>query len=115
MDLLRVLNLKEKSNFSASYGTIVHSVLEVFGKNYLKDYTKKKLTELAECVKQYDKHEYRTLVDTISARGKNMNGKEVKECLAAFSRVEERYPQLRSQENYKTLMKEIEDSTKKMI
>lgn len=66
-----------------------------------------KLTELAECVKQYDKHEYRTLVDTISARGKNMNGKEVKECLAAFSRVEERYPQLRSQENYKTLMTEI--------
>lgn len=66
-----------------------------------------KLTELAECVKQYDDHEYRTLVDTISARGKNMNGKEVKECLAAFSRVEERYPQLASQENYKVLMTEI--------
>lgn len=66
-----------------------------------------KLTELAECVKQYDAHEYKTLVDTISARGKNMNGKEVKECLAAFSRVEERYPELKSQSNYKMLMTEI--------
>lgn len=66
-----------------------------------------KLTELAECVKNYDAHEYRTLTDTIAARGKNMNGKEVRECLAAFSRVEERYPELRSQSNYKMLMEEI--------
>ena len=36
-----------------------------------------------------------------------MNGKEVKECLAAFSRVEERYPELKSQSNYKMLMTEI--------
>lgn len=66
-----------------------------------------KLTELAECVRKYDEHEYRTLTDTISARGKNMNGKEVKECLASFSRVEERYPELKSQKNYQTLMTEI--------
>ena len=66
-----------------------------------------KLTELAECVKRYDKHEYKTLVDVISARGKNMSNSEAKQCLAAFSRVEERYPALRSQENYKNLMTEI--------
>jgi LemA protein len=66
-----------------------------------------KLTELAECVKNYDKHEYKTLVDVINARGKNMNGKEVKECLASFSRLEERYPDLKSQANYKQLMTEI--------
>lgn len=66
-----------------------------------------KLTELAECVKQYDAHEYKALVDVIKARGANMNGKEVKECLAAFSRVEERYPDLKSQKNYGQLMTEI--------
>lgn len=66
-----------------------------------------KLTELAECVKQYDEHEYKTLVEVIKARGANMNGKEVKQCLAAFSRVEERYPDLKSQTNYSQLMTEI--------
>lgn len=66
-----------------------------------------KLTELAECVKQYDAHEYKTLVDVISARGKNMSGAQAKECIAAFSRVEERYPDLKSQPNYRHLMTEI--------
>lgn len=66
-----------------------------------------KLNEMAECVKQYDKHEYNTLVNVISERGKNMSGKEVKECFAQFSRVEERYPELQSQKNYHTLMLEI--------
>jgi LemA protein len=66
-----------------------------------------KLTELAECVKQYDSHEYKTIVDVISARGKNMSGAQAKECIAAFSRVEERYPDLKSQANYKNLMTEI--------
>ena len=66
-----------------------------------------KLTELAECVKKYDEHEYRTLVDTITARGKNMSAKDAKQCIAAFSRVEERYPELKSQTNYGKLMTEI--------
>ena len=66
-----------------------------------------KLNELAECVKQYDSHEYKTLVDVISARGKNMSGKDVKQCLASFSRLEERYPELKSQSNYKMLMTEV--------
>ena len=63
-----------------------------------------KLTELAECVKQYDAHEYKALVDVITARGKQMSGAQAKECIAAFSRVEERYPELKSQANYKHLM-----------
>ena len=66
-----------------------------------------KLTELAECVKQYDTHEYKALVDVITARGKQMSGTQAKECIAAFSRVEERYPDLKSQTNYKHLMTEI--------
>ena len=66
-----------------------------------------KLHELAACVKKYDEHEYQTLVKVIEARGKNMSGTEAKQCIAAFSRVEERYPDLKSQANYKQLMTEI--------
>lgn len=66
-----------------------------------------KLSELAECVKKYDSHEYKTLVDVISMRGKQMTGAQAKECIAAFSRVEERYPDLKSQANYKNLMTEV--------
>ena len=66
-----------------------------------------KLHELAACVKKYDEHEYKTLVATIEARGKNMSGSEAKQCIAAFSRVEERYPELKSQANYQFLMNEI--------
>ena len=36
-----------------------------------------------------------------------MSGTQAKECIAAFSRVEERYPDLKSQTNYKHLMTEI--------
>ena len=66
-----------------------------------------KLHELAACVKKYDEHEYATLVATIEARGKNMSGTEAKQCIAAFSRVEERYPDLKSQKNYANLMNDI--------
>lgn len=66
-----------------------------------------KLHELAACVKKYDEHEYKTLVDVIDKRGKNMSGSEAKQCIAAFSRVEERYPDLKSQPNYKHLMDDI--------
>ena len=66
-----------------------------------------KLHELAACVKKYDEHEYQTLVKVIEARGKNMSGTEAKQCIAAFSRVEERYPDLKSQKNYQFLMQDI--------
>ena len=66
-----------------------------------------KLHELAACVKKYDEHEYNTLVKVIEARGKNMSGTEAKQCIAAFSRVEERYPELQSQKNYQHLMNDI--------
>lgn len=66
-----------------------------------------KLHELAACVKKYDEHEYKALVDVIDKRGKNMSGNDAKQCIAAFSRVEERYPELKSQKNYQHLMNEI--------
>ena len=66
-----------------------------------------KLTELAECVKRYDEHEYKTLLEVISARGKNMSANDAKQCIAAINAVAEQYPELRSQTNYGQLMTEI--------
>ena len=66
-----------------------------------------KLHELAACVKKYDEHEYKTLVGVIEARGKNMSAKDAKNCIAAFSRLEERYPELKSVSNYNKLMNDI--------
>lgn len=43
-----LLNLKEKSNFSASYGSIVHAVFEVMNKIYISDFGKEKALELGE-------------------------------------------------------------------
>ena len=48
-----------------------------------------KLTEIAECVKQYDGHEYKTLTDTIKARGKNMSAGEFKATMASIKAYNE--------------------------
>ena len=66
-----------------------------------------KLTEIAECVKQYDSHEYKTITDTIQMRGKNMTAKEFKATMASINAVAEQYPQLQSQKNYQQLITEI--------
>lgn len=66
-----------------------------------------KLTEIAECVKQYDEHEYRTLTDTIKQRGKNMSASAFKATMASINAVAEQYPALQSQKNYQQLMTEI--------
>lgn len=65
------------------------------------------LTELAECVKQYDKHEYETLKDVIDSRGKNMSAIQADEVMTEINAVAEAYPELKSNENYKQLMTEI--------
>ena len=65
------------------------------------------LSELAECVKQYDKHEYETLLAVISARGENMTDVQAQEIKAQINAVAEAYPDLKSQENYKQFMTEI--------
>ena len=65
------------------------------------------LTELAECVKQYDKHEYETLLAVIEARGSNISESEAEEVVAQINAVAEAYPELKSQENYKQFMTEI--------
>ena len=73
------------------------------------------IPNLVECVKAYDEHEYNTLVKVIEARGKNMSGTEAKQCIAAFSRVEERYPDLKSQKNYQDLMNELALTENKIV
>lgn len=65
------------------------------------------LTELAECVKQYDSHEYETLTAVIEARGSNISESEAEEVVAQINAVAEAYPELKSQANYKQFMTEI--------
>lgn len=68
------------------------------------------IPNLADCVKAYDKHEYETLVDIISAR-KGQDGTipddVVNEVNNIINVVVEKYPELSSQANYKELMNEL--------
>lgn len=66
-----------------------------------------KMNELLQYVKQYDEHEYKTLKDTIEARGKGMSHNEAESCMMQIAAVAEQYPQLQSQKNYQTLMNEV--------
>lgn len=59
---------------------------------------------LADCVKQYDKHEAETLTAIVEGRGKATSIENVTTAIAA---VTEAYPELKSNENYKELMNEL--------
>ena len=59
---------------------------------------------LADCVKQYDKHEADTL--TAVADGRGSTG-DIENVTTAVTAVAEAYPELKSNENYKTLMNEL--------
>ena len=59
---------------------------------------------LADSVMQYDKHEAETLKAIVDGRG----GKgDIENVATAISAVTESYPELKSNENYKTLMNEL--------
>lgn len=66
---------------------------------------------LADCVKQYDKHEADTLTAVADGRGSTGDIENVKTAITA---VAEAYPELKSNENYKTLMNEL-SMTENMI
>ena len=66
-----------------------------------------KLTEIAECIKQYDSHEYKTITETIKQRGKNMSASAFTATMASINAVAEQYPALQSQKNYQQLVTEI--------
>lgn len=59
---------------------------------------------LADCVKQYDKHESETL--TAIAEGRGSAG-DIENVTTAITAVSESYPELKSNENYKQLMNEL--------
>jgi LemA protein len=59
---------------------------------------------LADCVKQYDKHEADTL--TAIAEGRGSSG-DIENVTTAITAVSEAYPELKSNENYKQLMNEL--------
>lgn len=59
---------------------------------------------LADCVKQYDKHEAETLTAIVEGRGSTGDIENVTTAIAAVS---EAYPELKSNENYRELMNEL--------
>lgn len=59
---------------------------------------------LADCVKQYDKHEADTLTAIVDGRGSTG---DIENVTTAITAVAESYPELKSNENYKTLMNEL--------
>lgn len=59
---------------------------------------------LADCVKQYDKHEAETLKSIVDGRGSTG---DIENVATAITAVSEAYPDLKSNENYKQLMTEL--------
>lgn len=64
------------------------------------------IPNLVDCVKSYDKHEYETLMDLVSARGTSSD-ESVDEIRTMISAVAEAYPELKSSDNYRELMNEM--------
>ena len=64
------------------------------------------IPNLVDCVKQYDKHEYNTLMNVVKERGTSSDS-AVKEIQTMVAAVAEAYPQLQSSSNYKELMNEL--------
>lgn len=59
---------------------------------------------LADCVKQYDKHEADTLTAIVEGRGSTG---DIEDVTTAITAVSEAYPELKSNENYRELMNEL--------
>ena len=59
---------------------------------------------LADTVKQYDKHESETLTAIVEGRGSTG---DIENVTTAITAVAEAYPELKSNENYKQLMNEL--------
>lgn len=71
------------------------------------------IPNLVDCVKEYDKHEYETLMGVIEARGANSD-ETAEEIKTMINAVAEQYPQLKSNENYKELMNELSTTENKI-
>lgn len=63
-----------------------------------------KVYNIADCVKRYDSHEYETLASLAESMSK---GNDVENAGIAISAITYDFPELKSSENYQTLMKEL--------
>ena len=63
-----------------------------------------KLPNMVDCVKAYDKHEAEILLAIVEGRGSDG---DIENVTTAISAVAEAYPELKSSENYQTLMLEM--------
>lgn len=63
-----------------------------------------KVYNIADCVKSYDVHEYETLTGLAEDMSK---GNNVDDAGVAISAITYNFPELKSSENYQTLMKEL--------
>nr|DAY61344.1 MAG TPA: LemA family [Caudoviricetes sp.] len=64
------------------------------------------IINLVDTVKDFNKYEQETMSKIVEARAKASNG-QVEEAQTLISAVAEQYPELKSNENYKTLMTEL--------
>lgn len=64
------------------------------------------IPNLVDCVKEYDQHEYDTLMAVVEARGTSSDA-AVDEIQTMIAAVAEAYPELKSSDNYKELMNEL--------
>lgn len=71
------------------------------------------IPNLVDCVKEYDKHEYETLMAVVEARGTSSDS-SVQEIQTMINAVAEQYPDLKSNENYKELMNELSTTENKI-
>lgn len=71
------------------------------------------IPNLVDCVKEYDKHEYETLMAVVEARGTSSDS-SVQEIQMMINAVAEQYPDLKSNENYKELMNELSTTENKI-
>lgn len=63
-----------------------------------------KVYNLADCIKSYDKHESETLTALAESMSKGNDVENVQTSIAAVTYA---YPELKSNENYQTMMKEL--------
>ena len=64
------------------------------------------IPNLVDCVKDYNEHEYETLIGLINARNMR-NDAQANEVQMLVAAVAEAYPELKSNSNYKELMNEL--------
>ena len=90
-------------NTAISYEEQIHEA----GSNLEVQYKRRSdlIPNLVDCVKAYDEHEYKVIMDVVAARGStNAGAEEIQTMVAA---VAEAYPELKSNENYRELMNEL--------